>query len=319
MPPAEQAVSEAEPTVPKAQDDSMPTAGYIPSPTYGKPHPKAGTPRGLPAVPRSVPDTVLDGADLPGMTVRAASLRGDDHRYGGEPRQDSMGIWTVPGRAEFEVLVVCVADGVGSELNSHRGSELACALLRDELATHMPALLDLGKATELPSIGQTLATRVAAGMHSWAEQEGVPPKSLSTTFVAAVIEMTPLDHTRDTRRGLVFGVGDSSAFLLRDSEFGPVWSSDLEESGQISSSRTNALPTSIGGVNAGVVWLGHDDTLVVCTDGLVNPMRNADVERQLATWWSRELPPGLMEFGWQLGFRAKSFGDDRTAVCVWGR
>ena len=33
----------------------------------------------------------------------------------------------------------------------------------------------------------------------------------------------------------------------------------------------------------------------------------------------RDLLQGLTEFGWQLGYRVRSYGDDRTAVCVWGR
>ena len=56
---------------------------------------------------------------------------------------------------------------------------------------------------------------------------------------------------------------------------------------------------------------------MVCTDGLSNPMRNAAVSSQLAQWWGRGTVPGMPEFGWQLSFRAKSYGDDRTAVCAW--
>jgi hypothetical protein len=59
--------------------------------------------------------------------------------------------------------------------------------------------------------------------------------------------------------------------------------------------------------------------LMVCSDGMSNPMRNGDVRKQLAQWWSGDRVPGLLEFGWQVGYRAKTYGDDRTAVCVWSR
>ena len=59
--------------------------------------------------------------------------------------------------------------------------------------------------------------------------------------------------------------------------------------------------------------------LMVCSDGMSNPMTNDDVREQLARWWGGEQVPGLMEFGWQVGYRVKSYGDDRTAVCVWSR
>lgn len=40
---------------------------------------------------------------------------------------------------------------------------------------------------------------------------------------------------------------------------------------------------------------------------------------QMATWWDGSRLPDLLEFGWQLGYRVRTFGDDRTAVCVWGQ
>lgn len=74
----------------------------------------------------------------------------------------------------------------------------------------------------------------------------------------------------------------------------------------------------MGRVQVAVGTVGAEEALVLCTDGLTGPMRNAQVKEQLVQWWSGPVPTAL-EFGWQLGFQAKSYGDDRTAVCVWGR
>jgi serine/threonine protein phosphatase PrpC len=116
---------------------------------------------------------------------------------------------------------------------------------------------------------------------------------------------------------VVFAVGDSSAFLLRDGKFAACFADQHDT--MITSTGTNALPTSVGRVAAVRGELRAGDMLMICTDGMSNPMRNTQVTDQLAAWWAPGRVPGLPEFGWQLSFRAKSYGDDRTAVCFWGR
>ena len=57
--------------------------------------------------------------------------------------------------------------------------------------------------------------------------------------------------------------------------------------------------------------------LMLCSDGLSGPMdNNESVRDQLADWWGGQ-PPSLPEFYWQMSFRAQTYGDDRSAVCVW--
>ncbi|MEU0521672.1 protein phosphatase 2C domain-containing protein [Streptosporangium sp. NPDC006007] len=279
---------------------------FTPPLDYGKPHVKAGKPRGLPS--DAIPDTIIDGADYEGLTVRGVSLRGDDHRYNTGPRQDSMGLWILHRPGKVDWLLVCVADGVGSQPLSHRGSALACRLLRDEAFASIDEL-------DHPMIAQRIAQRMAQQMVNAAKNDGHDPQMLSTTLVAALVELTPVSRPRPF---LVFGVGDSTAYLLRGGAFQRL----LEEqpgAGPISDSGTNALPAHPDSVATAVGSLGDDDMLLVCTDGLVNPMRTREVEEQLINWWTKGPVPGLPEFGWQLSFRAKSYGDDRTAVCVWGR
>jgi serine/threonine protein phosphatase PrpC len=69
--------------------------------------------------------------------------------------------------------------------------------------------------------------------------------------------------------------------------------------------------------NAGTI--GPGDMLLVCTDGMSNPMRNENVRAQLAEWRGSGRVPSMREFGWQMSYRVKTYDDDRTAVCVWGR
>lgn len=299
-----------------APEESPAPPAVFPAPRmYGNPHPRAGVPRGLPTVPRAAPDLVVDGADFPGLTVRGASLRGDDHRYNGETRQDSMGLWTLPNPRGGEVLLACVADGVGSQPLSHHGSELACRLLREEAEHCLPDLLGTGELMSRDQAAGWLMGRVASRMNAEAQDRGTDPRALSTTLVAAVVELTPSDRPRGC---FVFRLGDSTALLLRDGAFEEFWA-DAHGEGAISDSGTRALPGHNHPVDTRAIRLGGDDALVICTDGLVNPMRNREVEADLAREWSTGPVPGFLEFAWQLSFRAKSYGDDRTAVCVWGR
>jgi serine/threonine protein phosphatase PrpC len=257
-----------------------------------------------------VPDIVLDGADLGGLTVRAASLRGDDHRYYGEPRQDSVALWPLV-LAGANTVLACVADGVGSQPNSHLGSDLVCSSLRDQIEREAETWTWDG----FGGLASGILERVAAKMACYAEEHRLPPKTLSSTLVAAVVAVDPVDGRR---RFVVMRLGDSTAFLLQGgklSEFG----SPKTAGGQVVDSVTEALPGDPRAVIMAQGELSRGDVLILCSDGLSDPMGNGEVKEQLIKWWSDEEVPGILEFGWQLGFRAKSFGDDRSAVCIWGR
>lgn len=269
-------------------------------------------PNGLPSGDFTVPDTVLDGADLPGIKIRGASLRGDEHRYFGTTRQDSMAIRRVfDGRTE--AYLVCVADGVGSEPLSQRGSAEACKLLYDEVGRRVTPLFTADPRCGLPALSQDMMERVAERLVDMASAWQVAPKSISTTLVGALIEVAS-EHPAQ-RRCVAFGIGDSSAFLLRSGIFHPLFVDEHDT--VITSTGTSALPTSPGQATVNTWEMVPGDVLMICTDGLSNPMRSDEVKRQLAAWWEAGVP-GLPEFGWQLSFRIRSYGDDRTAVCVWG-
>jgi len=301
-------------TVAAAPGPGRPSAPRFPAALVIGPEPRlTSAPRGLAEPSPAVPDTVLDGADLPGLGIRGASIRGDDHRYLGQTRQDSMGIWSLAD-GQARAYLVCAGDGVGSESLSHFGSEQACTLLREEAERKLPALLTTDMDHGLAKICQNMAERVAARLTDYGRNLRIAPKSLSTTLVGAVIEAEP--SSAAGRACVVFAVGDSAAFRLRDGAFAKLL--DDPHDGVIASMRTSALPTSPGTVAACRTLLRPGDMLLVCTDGLSNPMRNGAVTGQLARWWGSGSIPGLPEFGWQLSFRAKSYGDDRTAVCVWG-
>lgn len=326
--PAEQAA----PAVPDALPIDLPEGdqwrpypeGENPPVTYTDPRPEPqvlGTPprltsdpRGLPSERFKVADTLLDGADLPGLFVRGASLRGDEHRYFGTTRQDSLSICHV-SHGQAKAYLACVADGVGSEPLSQYGSALVCELARDAVIARLSSLFTAEPTKGLRDLCQDLAAELAEQLTGEANVLDVPARALSTTLVAAVVEAEPADPAR--RQCAVFAVGDSPAFLLRAGEFHPLLADQHDT--EITSTETRALPTAAGQVAVSRGDLIPGDMLLICTDGLSNPMRNPATMDQLVAWWGAGEVPSIPEFGWQLSFRVKSYGDDRTAICFWNR
>jgi serine/threonine protein phosphatase PrpC len=257
------------------------------------------------------PDSAIDGGDLDGLVVRAASLRGDEHRYYADPRQDAFAIHPLTTGKGATALLVCVADGVGSQPLSHLGSAAVTRILGQEIGPYAPKLLDPAAEGGLRKRCTEVITHVSQRLELEAANRQVPAQALSTTLVAALIGPVAGD---DHRRAVMFAVGDSPAYILRDGHFEQIFGAGAAD--ELAGTATDALPSRIAEPVVMVADLGPGDVTVLCTDGLGNPMVNDDVQAQLAAWWQGG-PPSLPAFYWQMSFRAKSFGDDRTAVCVW--
>ncbi|XVQ89152.1 protein phosphatase 2C domain-containing protein [Microbispora siamensis] len=248
------------------------------------------------------PDSEIDGADLPGLTVRAASVRGDIHRYDGTVRQDSMGFWHDNDRT----LLACVADGVGSKKLSHIGAARACQAAHE----HLPGFL--AQVADPEWAARCFVENVADGINNHAARESAAPDSMSTTFLAALVEDLP---DQSCHHVTLVRVGDSTAWLLREGVWASLFRNQRDDDGLVDSS-TFALPRDVDRVEVRTGYLHPGDMLLLCTDGLANPMRAPEVSTGLATWWSQG-PPSLPEFFRQMSFRKRTHDDDRTAVCVW--
>lgn len=83
-----------------------------------------------PRFPGYRPDTAADGWSTEHVTVRAASVRGYQHRHEGTPRQDDFALAAHPGSG---ALVAAVADGVASAELAHLGATLVCRSAVDQL------------------------------------------------------------------------------------------------------------------------------------------------------------------------------------------
>ncbi|GAA3071030.1 protein phosphatase 2C domain-containing protein [Streptosporangium carneum] len=239
------------------------------------------------------PDSELDGADLPDLAVRAASVRGEDHRRRGTPRRDAMGLWQI----DEARLLACVATGVADGELSHVGSADACSAAYRNL----PGLL---RHVERGAPAESFFADVAGDLRGRAERDRVTVDALGTALLVAVIDTG--EH-----RAHVARVGDGAATLLRDG----LWTPCLPEAAGAASSAT--LPGDAASVETATVDLRRGDMLLLCTGGLARPLRGEQVSDQVSAWWTQPTTPSLPEFFWQLSFRAESHEDDRTAVCAW--
>jgi serine/threonine protein phosphatase PrpC len=281
--------------------------------------PRDSVPQALPRVAEPAPDTVVDGGTAGGLVARAASIRGDDHRLAGEGRQDSIGLWTLHGEQDAPgdgtVLLAAVADGVGSRALSHIGSAAACGLLRRHVTTRLAALLDPEPTAAITDACRLTLGDIAEGLRAEAVEHAAAHDQFATTLVAALVVPATRDHPA---RATVFAVGDSSASVLRAGAWHACLPAVADVQGDgIADTRTDALPMHADRVTVTVTTFEPGDVLLLRTDGLAGPMRNESVREQLADWWGQGRVPSLPEFHWQMSFRAYTFGDDRSAVCVW--
>ena len=262
-----------------------------------------------------LPDIVVDGATRGPLTVRAASVRGDSHRYEGEPRQDALCV-TQLGIDEDGLLLLAVADGVGSARRSHVGSNDVCrnvAYFLDLCVAELAQAVRQDDEKKLTALVNSAVGRAAEGLAQLAARRGEQPDAYATTLRALLVPLDPAVRNRG-----FFAVGDGGIALLRNG----AWRLDLlgEDStgSEIIDTRTAALP---GARYAETRVLGPTepgDVIVLCTDGLSTPLAGVPEMRDfLEAAWGGGAVPEPADFLWQLQYRVKSYDDDRTAVCLW--
>jgi hypothetical protein len=180
----------------------MPAAGLF---AIGEPGRAAlATPDGPPPAEISPPDVAASSAALPGMRIRAASVRGIQHKAQHTARQDAFAVAQAGGR--HAIAVVC--DGVGS-LDC---SDYAAGLVSARLAQH--AMSGLPWPAAFKAANAELSKIVA-------EWEALQWGGMATTAVALTV----------TRQGgwwigEAAWVGDSSLWHLRTDG---AWSAEVRD------------------------------------------------------------------------------------------
>ncbi|MGW4177819.1 protein phosphatase 2C domain-containing protein, partial [Streptomyces rubiginosohelvolus] len=286
-----------------------------------------------------VPDTVLDGARYGTYTLRTASVRGDSARFRGEPRRD--GLLTARfGAAESALVLVAVAGGRRDGEAAHLAAADACRWIGGAVArSHLRLSEDIraGRRGDLKSGLHRLTDRTYGKLRARAAELGVEPDAYTASLRCLLLSADP-----DCRTRVFFGVGSGGLFRLRDGlwqdlepfipEGGPAARpGDEPEAGPDGDRLTMDLqisgPASPNGegspqppgrpfrFRASVARPG--DTLMLCSNGLAEPMRGEPaLPGELAERWNAG-PPGLPAFLADTQLRIKGYADDRTCAAVW--
>lgn len=267
----------------------------------------------LPAGPPPDIDTSADhelsACSLPGLEVRAASVRGLLHRYREEPRQDR---YSLVRDERTGGLVITVCDGVGSL----KRSQEAAAFVASRVPPEFLATGDWTKAVVTVNEQLTqLAEETLAGAPADARRSDY---AMSTTFVGVALAWAGGEAERPVLTASIAWTDDSTVWLLRDNTWTnltPAPSARADDDPSLHSTRVRALPHHDPRVQVVEVTIDRG-ALFVMTDGVGVPLENAsDVRAVLAGWWAG--PPDVFTFGSQVGFARKGHQDDRTVVGVW--
>ncbi|WP_181127906.1 MULTISPECIES: protein phosphatase 2C domain-containing protein [unclassified Rathayibacter] len=248
-----------------------------------------GTPLGASAGP----EIELAEHDLRGFAVRAASIRGLSHRQRGTERQDAFLCSWDEARG---VLLVAVADGVGSKKRSREASTSAVRVAVEAWSRGQIDLKDVVR-----EVNEYLLESVPRN------EDGYRVGATTLTLAEIPIESGGLGNAR------VAWVGDTPVWTLS----GGIWAETTPQDDDADgfAAPISALPATNLEVLSAVAPVASG-AIFVMTDGVGNAIRNSSEARaSLAEWWAE--PPGVYTFGAQVEFARRSFVDDRTVVGVW--
>jgi hypothetical protein len=252
------------------------------------------TPDGVPPSEISPPDVAASSAALPEMRIRAASVRGIQHKAQHSARQDAFALAQVGGSQA--IAVVC--DGVGSLDRSDYAAAMVSQRLAHLAMSGVPWLAAFETANA--ELGKIVA-----------EWEALQRGSMATTAIALTVTWQG-----GWWLGEAAWVGDSPLWHLRtDGAWEPVTEVPAESGQGFHSSAVQPMPTPDGACS----WCSfriYGGALFAMTDGVGNPLAwSTEVRHALASWWAS--PPDLLTFAAQVGFARKSHIDDRTVVGIW--
>ncbi|MFD3803931.1 protein phosphatase 2C domain-containing protein [Streptomyces sp. NPDC058619] len=315
----------------------VPAAAPVPAPEPGPPARRSGAPDGGPAEPATVrpevrhlgdraptyaaepgalpaadpaalagltPDTVMDGARYGTYTLRAASLRGDSARYRGEPRRDHL-LTARFGTGDDALVLVVLAGGDRAAPGAAEAAAELCRTVAAAVGRSQERLADDirgGHREALRSGLQRLTDRGYGRLRAHAAGRGLAEEAYTAGLRGLLLPVDPKCRTR-----VCFGSGAGGLFRLRAGRW-----QDLEPDAPTASEERD------GDFRFRASVARPGDTLLLCSGGLAEPMREeAVLSAELAARWSGQEPPGLAAFLADAQLRLKGYADDRTAAAVW--
>ncbi|MFB7255029.1 protein phosphatase 2C domain-containing protein [Streptomyces nojiriensis] len=271
------------------------------APTYAA-EPGALPPADPAAIEQLTPDTVLEGARYGACTLRAASLRGDSARYRGEARRDFL-LTARFGSGDDALVLVALAGGDRAAPGAAEAAAELCRTVASAVGRSQERLADdirAGRRDALRSGLQRLTDRGYGRLRARAAELGLAEPAYTAGLRGLLLPVDPQCRTR-----VCFGAGAGGLFRLRSGQW-----QDLEPAG--------SAEDTDGGFRFRAAVARPGDTLLLCSGGLAEPMREeAALPAELATRWAGQDPPGLAAFLADTQLRLKGYADDRTAAAVW--
>ncbi|HET6963887.1 MAG TPA: protein phosphatase 2C domain-containing protein, partial [Acidimicrobiales bacterium] len=192
------------------------------------------------------------------------------------------------------ILLMAVADGVGSVAGSSGAAERACRAAVEG---------GLGEAEAAAGRDPDTVVRAALAAGNQAAAEG---NGATTLVVAALLA----DGTGSTGR-----IGDSTAFLL--GEDGAVAEAFEPPDPDRTDTSTAALPGEVDEAEVTSFELPGDGILVLATDGIADPWRDGPSTVAPALAGALMERPGPAQLLAVADFSRQGCHDDRTIVCAW--
>ncbi|MCX4716765.1 protein phosphatase 2C domain-containing protein [Streptomyces virginiae] len=277
------------------------------APTYA-PEPGALPPADPAALDALTPDTVLEGARYGTYTLRAASLRGDSARYRGEARRDFL-LTARFGSGDDALILVALAGGDRAAPGAAEAAAELCRTVASAVGRSQDRLAEdirAGHRDALRSGLQRLTDRGYGRLRARAAELGLAESAYTAGLRGLLLPVDPQCRTR-----VCFGAGAGGLFRLRSGRW-----QDLEPAG--SAEDKDGSDGTEGGFRFRAAVARPGDTLLLCSGGLAEPMREeAALPAELAARWADQEPPGLAAFLADTQLRLKGYADDRTAAAVW--
>ncbi len=230
------------------------------------------------------------------VSIRAATLRGNNHLHLQQPRQDAYAVLVTD-----DMIHLAVADGVGSEDHSDIGARVAVS----------EAVRASRSGMTSDQIGQTVANAIQAE----ADQMGIHSNALSTTLCWARISIGETGKPWDVE---VTEWGDTETLVYDTHTLKaghPRWLR-LPKTERLANS-VFALPRHqvVTASTSHAQW-GPGQVFGLFTDGVASDVRHDTVlGHALAKAWHSVPTP--WEFAGHLAFRYRPANDDRTALVLW--
>lgn len=313
--------AEAEPEVePEAEVVPAPEPPAVPRqapPVGARPPTYAPEPAALPAalperVAAVVPDTVLEGAQYPGFTLRAASVRGDSARGCGESRSDAL-LVTRFGEGPEGLLLAVLGGRAGTDTDASDAdaSDADASDAVRQAVAQLAEAIGRSRAELAADLREGARDRLRYGLQRLTVRAGAALRSLAPDTGSLHCLLISLDPAATHRAA--FGVGPGGLYLLRAGHWIDAYAARLLHHPDGPSAVTEPRPFRFRLVPA-----TPGDILLLGTPGLADPIAEEPaVAHFLATHWAHPHPPGSVDFLRQVQVRAKGYGDDRTAIAVW--